>query len=78
MQIECPSGPDIMKGPGNESGRECSGRGLCKYELGFCDCFIGILLKYFIIILFHFFIFFYSLLIYRFLWDKMSTSKCPI
>jgi hypothetical protein len=50
MQIECPSGADVMKGPGNEAGRDCSGRGLCKYETGFCDCFVGILMKYFIIL----------------------------
>jgi len=39
--IECPSGPDIMKGSGNEAGRDCSGRGLCDYTNGICACFHG-------------------------------------
>lgn len=38
---ECPSGPDILEGPGNESGQDCSGRGLCNYESGLCQCFSG-------------------------------------
>ena len=28
---ECPSGPDPLGGFGNESGRDCSGRGVCDY-----------------------------------------------
>ena len=27
--------------PGNESGRDCSGRGVCDYNVGMCDCFMG-------------------------------------
>ena len=39
--IECPSGTDVMKGFGNEAGRDCSGRGLCDYTAGSCTCFHG-------------------------------------
>jgi hypothetical protein len=39
--IECPSGADVLKGKGNESGRDCSGRGLCDYNSGTCSCFQG-------------------------------------
>ena len=39
--IECPSGADVMRGPGNEQGRDCSGRGICNYEKGVCECFMG-------------------------------------
>lgn len=36
---ECPSSADPMGGQGSESGRECSGRGLCVE--GICQCFKG-------------------------------------
>lgn len=39
--IECPSGPDVMHGFGNEAGRDCSGRGICDYNSGNCNCFTG-------------------------------------
>ena len=38
---ECPSGPDPLNGMGNESGRDCSGRGVCDYHAGVCKCFSG-------------------------------------
>lgn len=39
--VECPSGPDVLKGYGSEAGRDCSGRGLCDYSSGICNCFHG-------------------------------------
>ena len=39
--IECPSGADVLHGYGNEAGRDCSGRGLCDYTGGVCNCFHG-------------------------------------
>ena len=38
---ECPSGADPLDGYGNEAGRDCSGRGLCDYGAGTCNCFSG-------------------------------------
>ena len=40
---ECPSGPDPLNGFGNEAGRDCSGRGICNYDTGLCQCFKGFL-----------------------------------
>ncbi len=39
--MECPSGPDVLRGLGNEAGRDCSGRGICNYDTGQCQCFPG-------------------------------------
>jgi len=41
--VDCPSGPDTMKGAGAERGRECSGRGKCNWAEGVCNCFTGYL-----------------------------------
>jgi hypothetical protein len=38
---ECPSGPDPLSGFGAEAGRDCSGRGVCDYSMGVCNCFTG-------------------------------------
>eukprot|EP01032_Pedospumella_encystans_P011658 gene11658-13544_t len=40
-QEECPSGADPLLGYGNENGRDCSGRGICNYNVGLCRCFPG-------------------------------------
>lgn len=39
--LECPSSSDPIGGYGNESGRDCSGRGICNYNTGRCTCFGG-------------------------------------
>lgn len=38
---ECPSGPDPLGGPGGAEGRDCSGRGVCDYTNGVCQCAAG-------------------------------------
>merc|ERR1711964_444712 len=38
---ECPSGSDVLLGEGNETGRDCSGRGVCDFDRGLCQCFTG-------------------------------------
>ena len=40
-QQECPTTNDVIGGFGNEAGRDCSGRGICDYLSGICDCFAG-------------------------------------
>jgi len=38
---ECPSGPDVLGADGGKEGMDCSGRGLCDYTTGTCQCFKG-------------------------------------
>ena len=45
---ECPSGPDPLGGEGNEAGRDCSGRGVCDYDTGECNCFMAWYVVFFV------------------------------
>lgn len=38
---ECPTGADPLDGYGAETGRDCSGRGICDYNTGTCGCNSG-------------------------------------
>lgn len=40
-QSECPSGADVLGANGGKEGMDCSGRGLCDYTTGTCQCFKG-------------------------------------